>query len=68
MHALQLESVRLEELIDRVRHRTGQIDTEMQEIEANEREARSSARKRMHVSSNSTPSCRRARKPWKARV
>ncbi len=37
----RLESVRLEELIDRVRHRTGQIDTEMQEIEANEREARS---------------------------
>ena len=40
MHALQLESVRLEELIDRVRHRTRQIDTEVQEIEANEREAR----------------------------
>ena len=40
MHALQLESVRLEELINRVRHRSGQIDDELQEIEANEREAR----------------------------
>jgi chromosome segregation protein len=41
MHALQLESVRLEELIDRVRHRSGQIDTELQEIESNERDVRS---------------------------
>ena len=40
MHALQLESVRLEELIDRVRHRGGQIDAELHEIESNERDAR----------------------------
>ena len=40
MHALQLEAVRLEELIDRVRHRSGQIGAELSEIEANEREAR----------------------------
>ncbi len=40
MHTLQLESVRLEELIHRVRHRTTQIDTELQEIDANERDAR----------------------------
>ncbi len=40
MHVLQLESVRLEELIDRVRHRSRQIGEELQEIEANEREAR----------------------------
>ncbi len=39
MHALQLESVRLEELIDRVRHRSGQIGAELHEIEANERDA-----------------------------
>ncbi len=41
MHALQIESVRLEELLARVRHRTGQIDTELHEIESNERDARS---------------------------
>ena len=41
MHVLQLESVRLEELIDRVRHRSGQIDTELHEIESHERDARS---------------------------
>ncbi|HYM47726.1 MAG TPA: chromosome segregation protein SMC, partial [Burkholderiaceae bacterium] len=41
MHVLQLESVRLEELIDRVRHRSGQIGNELHEIETNEREARS---------------------------
>ena len=41
MHTLQLEAVRLEELIDRVRHRSGQIGAELSEIEANEREARS---------------------------
>ncbi|MEP6608834.1 MAG: chromosome segregation protein SMC [Burkholderiaceae bacterium] len=40
MHALQLESVRLEELINRVRHRTGQIESEMRDIESNERDAR----------------------------
>ncbi len=40
LHTLQLESVRLEELIGRVRHRTGQIDSELQEMEANERDAR----------------------------
>ena len=39
MHALQLESVRLEELIHRVTHRTVQIGAELQEIEANERDA-----------------------------
>ena len=38
-HAWQLEAVRLEELIDRVRHRSGQIDTELQEIENNVRDA-----------------------------
>ena len=38
MHALQLESVRLEELIHRVTHRTVQIGAELQEIEANERD------------------------------
>ncbi|MGZ8994847.1 MAG: chromosome segregation protein SMC, partial [Burkholderiaceae bacterium] len=41
MHVLQLEAVRFEELIDRVRHRSGQIGAELSEIEANEREARS---------------------------
>ena len=41
MHTLQLEAVRLEELIDRIRHRSGQIGAELSEIEANEREARS---------------------------
>ena len=40
MHALQLESVRLEELIQRVTHRTVQIGAELQEIEANERDAK----------------------------
>ena len=38
IHALQLESVRLEELINRVRHRSGQIDDELHEIEANKRD------------------------------
>ncbi len=41
MHAWQLESVRLGQLIDRVKHRTSQIETELHEIEANERDARS---------------------------
>ncbi len=40
LHALQLESVRLEELIDRVRHRSGQIESELREIESHERDAR----------------------------
>jgi len=40
IHALQLESVRLEELIHRVTHRTVQIGAELQEIEANERDAK----------------------------
>ena len=40
MHALQLESVRLEELIHRVTHRTVQIGAELQEIEADERDAK----------------------------
>ena len=39
-HAWQLEAVRLEELISRVRHRSGQIGTELQEIESNERDTR----------------------------
>ncbi len=39
-HASQLERVRLGELIERVRHRTGQIEAELQEIVAQERELR----------------------------
>ncbi|MDH4180743.1 MAG: AAA family ATPase, partial [Betaproteobacteria bacterium] len=35
------ETVRLGELIDRVRHRSGQIDAELAEIDANDRELRS---------------------------
>ena len=38
VHALQLESVRLEELINRIRHRGVQIDRELEEIEAGERD------------------------------
>jgi chromosome segregation protein len=41
LHAAQLESVRLTELIDRVRHRSGQIDAEVAEISAHESELRS---------------------------
>ncbi|MDH5207045.1 MAG: chromosome segregation protein SMC [Burkholderiaceae bacterium] len=40
-HHVQLETVRLGELIDRVRHRSGQIDAELAEIDANDRELRS---------------------------
>ncbi|HTN50161.1 MAG TPA: chromosome segregation protein SMC [Burkholderiaceae bacterium] len=40
LHAAQLEAVRLGELIDRVRHRSGQIGTELAEIESQERELR----------------------------
>ncbi len=32
VHAIQLESVRLSELIERVRHRTGQIDVELADV------------------------------------
>ncbi len=39
-HAAQLEAVRLGELIERVRHRSGQIGAELQEIETHERELR----------------------------
>ncbi|MGB2818704.1 MAG: chromosome segregation protein SMC [Burkholderiaceae bacterium] len=41
LHSAQIEAVRLGELIDRVRHRSGQIDAELTEIEANDRELRS---------------------------
>lgn len=40
VHALQIESVKLGELINRVRHRGDQIDIELKEIDANERDAR----------------------------
>ena len=40
-HAAQIEAVRLGELIDRVRHRSGQIEGELAEIEAQDRELRS---------------------------
>jgi chromosome segregation protein len=42
LHTSQLEVVRLGELIERVKHRSGQIDTELAEIEAHERELRGS--------------------------
>ena len=38
LHAAQIEAVRLGELIERVRHRSGQIGAELQEIETHERE------------------------------
>ena len=38
LHTAQLESVRLGELVERVRHRTGQIGTELEEVRAHERE------------------------------
>ena len=41
LHGVQIETVRLSELIDRVKHRAGQIDTEMAEIDAQDRELRS---------------------------
>jgi chromosome segregation protein len=40
-HSAQIEAVRLGELIDRVTHRSGQIDAELAEIAANDRELRS---------------------------
>jgi chromosome segregation protein len=39
-HARQLEVVRLAELVERVRHRGGQIEAELAEVEANEQELR----------------------------
>jgi chromosome segregation protein len=38
LHAAQLEAVRVGELIDRVRHRSGQIETELADIAGHERE------------------------------
>ena len=40
-HALQIESVRLADLIDRVRHRSGQIEAELHEIAVSVRDAQS---------------------------
>ena len=40
LHAAQLEAVRLGELIERVRHRSGQIGAELAEIESHESELR----------------------------
>jgi chromosome segregation protein len=40
LHAAQLEAVRLGELIERVRHRSGQIGGELAEIESQDRELR----------------------------
>jgi chromosome segregation protein len=42
LHTAQLETVRLSELIDRVRHRSGQIESELVEIREAERELRDS--------------------------
>jgi chromosome segregation protein len=42
LHAVQLEAVRLGELIERVRHRSGQIETELSEIQSHEHELRTS--------------------------
>jgi chromosome segregation protein len=41
LHSTQIEAVRLGELIERVRHRSGQIETELSEIDAHDRELRS---------------------------
>jgi chromosome segregation protein len=41
LHTAQLEAVRLGELIDRVKHRSGQIETELAEIESHDNELRS---------------------------
>jgi chromosome segregation protein len=41
LHGAQLESVRLGELIDRVKHRSGQIEAELAEIDAHEADLRS---------------------------
>jgi len=38
LHSAQIESVRLDELIDRVRHRAGQIESELAEVAAHESE------------------------------
>ncbi len=40
LHTTQLEAVRLGELIERVRHRSGQIEAELSEIETHEQELR----------------------------
>ncbi len=40
LHGIQLEAVRLGELIQRVKHRAGQIDDELEEITAQEEELR----------------------------
>ena len=40
LHGVQLEAVRLGELVQRVKHRAGQIDGELQEITAHEEELR----------------------------
>jgi chromosome segregation protein len=40
LHGVQLEAVRLSELIERVRHRAGQIDGELAEVTAHEEELR----------------------------
>jgi chromosome segregation protein len=40
LHAVQLEAVKLGELIDRVRHRAGQIDDELAEVASHEAELR----------------------------
>jgi chromosome segregation protein len=40
LHGVQIEAVRLSELIERVRHRSGQIEGELAEIEAHELELR----------------------------
>jgi chromosome segregation protein len=42
LHTAQLEAVRLGELIDRVRHRSGQIESELAEIETHDQELRAS--------------------------
>jgi chromosome segregation protein len=41
LHSTQIEAVRLGELIERVKHRSGQIETELSEIDAQDRELRS---------------------------
>jgi len=41
LHNAQLEAVRLGELVERVKHRTGQIDSELQEVRTHERELQS---------------------------
>jgi chromosome segregation protein len=38
LHAAQLESVRLGELVERVKHRSGQIESELDEVRSHERE------------------------------